>query len=84
MGKIRDILMDISDPRSGYSILEAGIVEKVVRNGKKVVVMLNLPKYGFPIKDYVVSEIKNKLMALPRIDQVIIEITNKTLRYPLV
>lgn len=84
MGKIRNLLKEITDPMSGYSILELGIVEKIITRGKDVIIRVNLPHYGYAVRDYIVGEIKNKLITLPYINNVIVEVSRRAMRYPFV
>ncbi|MFH1331932.1 MAG: iron-sulfur cluster assembly protein [archaeon] len=84
MGKVKNLLKEITDPMSGYSILEVGIIEKIITKGKNIVVRVNLPKYSHALKDYIVGEIKNKLIALPGIHNVMVQVSTKALKYPFV
>lgn len=84
MGKIKNLLKEITDPMSGYSILELGIVEKVITKGRDVIVRVNLPHYGHTVKDYIIGEIRNKLITLPYINNVIVEVSRKVMRYPFI
>jgi metal-sulfur cluster biosynthetic enzyme len=81
MGKIKTILGEIVDPMSGYSILELGIVEKIMTRGRNLVIRVNLPKYSLAVRDYIVGEIKSKLITLPDVSNVIIQ-QSRTMRYP--
>ncbi len=82
MGKIKNILKEITDPMSGYSILEVGIVERIITKGRDIIVTVNLPKYSYALKDYIVGEIKSKLITQPYIHNVIVQVSNKVLKYP--
>jgi len=84
MVKIKNILKEITDPMSGYSILELGIIEKVVTKGKELVVRVNLPQYSHVVRDYMVTEIKRRLIAIPHIERVVVEVTSKVLKYPFI
>lgn len=84
MGTARSILKGIVDPMSGYSILDVGIVEKVFVKGKDITVRVNLPKYCSTVKTYIISEIKSKLITLPKVEKVVVQISKCTLKYPLV
>lgn len=84
MGEIRNILKEITDPMSGYSIMELGIIEKVITKGKDVIVRVNLPHYGHLVKDYIIAEIKAGLIALPNVRKVIVEMSNKVMKYPFI
>ncbi|MEM4245223.1 MAG: iron-sulfur cluster assembly protein [Candidatus Nanoarchaeia archaeon] len=84
MVKIKNILKEITDPMSGYSILELGIIEKVITKGKELVVRVNLPRYSHVVRDYMITEIKRKLIAIPHIERVVVEVTSKVIKYPFI
>lgn len=84
MGVAKTILKGIVDPMSGYSILDSGIVEKVFIKGENIIVRVNLPKYCSTVKTYMISEIKSKLIIIPEINKVVVQISKSTLKYPLV
>jgi len=61
-------LRTVAHPEIDYSLVELGVAKKVVVEGDKVIVTLNLPFAEVPIKDLLVQIVKQ---AIAKVDQTV-------------
>jgi metal-sulfur cluster biosynthetic enzyme len=74
--QVREKLKLVLDPELGVSILDLGLIYGVVVNQEKVcTITMTLTTIGCPLFAQIQSEIEDRVMEIPDIDEVKVELT---------
>lgn len=75
--QIRGVLTEIPDPEIGVSIVELGLVYGIeIDPTKKIVtVRITLTSIGCPLFDHIAGPIREMVMELPDVSDVLVELT---------
>lgn len=70
---IMSILKEVVDPELNVSIVDQRMVKNIIVEGSKVTVVLSTPYAGSSLADYLQEIIREKLVGLAEIDEVVVE-----------
>lgn len=71
--EIQAALREVDDPEYPISIVDMGLVRGVSVDGGRVVVKLTYTSMGCPCQDLIKADVRDRLLALPGVDEVEIE-----------
>lgn len=73
---IREVLKTVYDPEIPVNIMELGLVYEIkIENKNQVRIVMTLTAPGCPVADQLVQEVHDKVLAIPEIQKVDVELT---------
>jgi metal-sulfur cluster biosynthetic enzyme len=77
MGELLEALRDVEDPEMPVNIVDLGIVYGVRREagrGGRVVVDLTFTAMGCPAADFILEDVRDRLLREPGVDEVVVNV----------
>lgn len=71
---IREALKDVLDPEYPISVLDLGLIRGVALDGTTAQIKLTYTCMGCPAMDMIQDDIRERLLQLPQVEQVAIEV----------
>jgi metal-sulfur cluster biosynthetic enzyme len=71
--EIQAALREVDDPEYPISIVDMGLVRGVELTGRRAVVKLTYTSMGCPCQDLIKADVRDRLLALDGVDEVVIE-----------
>ncbi|HLX55622.1 MAG TPA: metal-sulfur cluster assembly factor [Ktedonobacteraceae bacterium] len=69
-----DALRDVTDPEIPISVVDMGLIVDVARQGKTVNIKLTFTAMGCPAMEFIIDDIRARLLREPGVEEVHIEI----------
>lgn len=67
-------LEDVQDPEFPMSVVDMGLIYGLERSGREVRVQLTFTAMGCPAMEFIIGDIRDRLLQEPEVDEVNIEI----------
>jgi metal-sulfur cluster biosynthetic enzyme len=74
MHELLEALRDVEDPEMPVNIVDLGIVYDVRREGAQVVVDLTFTAMGCPAADYILEDVRDRLLREPDVEEVVVNV----------
>jgi len=74
MHELLEALRDVEDPEMPVSIVDLGIVYDVRREDGRVVVDLTFTAMGCPAADYILEDVRERLLREPDVEEVVVNV----------
>ena len=74
MHELLEALRDVEDPEMPVNIVDLGIVYDVRREARRVVVDLTFTAMGCPAADYILEDVRDRLLREPDVDEVVVNV----------
>ena len=69
-----DALRDVMDPEIPISVVDMGLIVDIVQRGSNVDLKLTFTAMGCPAMDFIMDDIRERLLREPGVEQVTIEV----------
>ncbi len=73
-GRLLNALRDVQDPEMPVNIVDLGIVYGVERDAGRVHVDLTFTAMGCPASEFILEDIRERLLREPGVDEVVIDV----------
>jgi len=74
MHELLEALRDVEDPEMPVNIVDLGIVYDVRREDGRVVVDLTFTAMGCPAADYILEDVRDRLLREPNVEEVVVNV----------
>ena len=74
MHELMEALRDVEDPEMPVNIVDLGIVYDVRREDGRVVVDLTFTAMGCPAADYILEDVRDRLLREPNVEEVVVNV----------
>jgi metal-sulfur cluster biosynthetic enzyme len=74
MHELLEALRDVEDPEMPVNIVDLGIVYDVRREDGRVVVDLTFTAMGCPAGDYILEDVRDRLLREPNVEEVVVNV----------
>lgn len=71
---VRGALAEVMDPELPMSIVDLGLLRDVTIDGGRVEVTMTFTSMGCPCRDWIVDDVKERILQLPGVEQVDVKI----------